>query len=184
MTTYDEAFETSRAALQEALPRRWAHVQAVGAKALAVGPKILSEPDADALAIAAILHDIGYAPSIVDTGFHPLDGARWLQRHGWDARIVNLVANHSCACLEADERDLRAELGEFPNEKTLITDALLYCDMTTGPDGQDFEIEERLAEIKSRYGPEHLVFRFISRAEPSLIDGVRTVQRELGHQPM
>jgi hypothetical protein len=33
-----------------------------------------------------------------------------LKRQGWDDRIVNLVANHSCACLEADERDLRANL--------------------------------------------------------------------------
>lgn len=145
---------------------------------------ILSGSDADALAIAAILHDIGYAPSIVDTGFHPLDGARWLQRQGWDDRIANLVANHSCACLEADERNLRAELDQFPDEKTLTTDALLYCDMTTGPDGQDFAIEERLAEIKSRYGPEHLVFRFISKAEPSLIDGARKVKQELSRQPM
>ncbi|MBO3735513.1 HD domain-containing protein [Glycomyces niveus] len=179
MSTYDEAFETSRAALEEALPRRWSHVQAVGKKALRIGPIILSDTDADTLAIAAVLHDIGYAPSIADTGFHPLDGARWLKRQGWDDRIVNLVANHSCACLEADERDLRADIEKFPDEKTLTTEALLYCDMTTGPDGQDFEIEERLSEIESRYGPEHLVYRFITKAKPSLIGSVRKIELEL-----
>jgi HD superfamily phosphodiesterase len=140
---------------------------------------ILSASDADALAVAAILHDIGYAPSIAKTGFHPLDGARWLRDQQWDKRIVNLVANHSCACMEADERGLRAELEEFPNEDTLVTDALLYCDMTTGPDGQDFDVEERLSEIESRYGPEHLVYRFISRAKPSLIGAVRKIEQEL-----
>ena len=28
---------------------------------------------------AAWLHDIGYAPAVDDTGFHPLDGARYLR---------------------------------------------------------------------------------------------------------
>ncbi|MFF0177015.1 DNA methyltransferase family protein [Micromonospora profundi] len=32
---------------------------------------------------AAWLHDIGYAPEIVDTGFHALDGGRWLLREGF-----------------------------------------------------------------------------------------------------
>jgi hypothetical protein len=70
-------------------------------------------------------------------------------------------------------------LEKFPDEGTLTTDSLLYCDMTTGPDGQDFDVEERLSEIDSRYGPEHLVYRFISRARPSLIGTVRKVEQEL-----
>ena len=36
----------------------------------------------DDLVAAAWLHDIGYAPELVETGFHPLDGARYLRREG------------------------------------------------------------------------------------------------------
>jgi HD superfamily phosphodiesterase len=32
--------------------------------------------DADLLVLAALLHDIGYAPTLRRTGFHPIDGGR------------------------------------------------------------------------------------------------------------
>ena len=86
------------------------------------------------LVAAAWLHDIGYAPELVETGFHPLDGARYLRRVGVDEQVVSLVAYHSCAQIEADVRGLGAELAsEFSPADPLLTDALLYCDMTTGP---------------------------------------------------
>ena len=40
---------------------------------------LLPEPWRSALVDAAWLHDVGYARELVDTGFHPLDGARWLR---------------------------------------------------------------------------------------------------------
>ena len=71
-----EAREMARVALAEALPRRWAHAQGVAGKAERVAASLaLSE---DVLVSAAWLHDIGYAPAAVATGFHPLDGARYL----------------------------------------------------------------------------------------------------------
>ncbi|WP_028476362.1 hypothetical protein [Nocardia sp. CNY236] len=37
---------------------------------------------------------VGYARRLVITGFHPLDGARFLRdEHHVDARVVRLVAN-------------------------------------------------------------------------------------------
>jgi putative nucleotidyltransferase with HDIG domain len=115
------------------LPRRWRHVQLVAAQAEQVA-KALSLPDD--LVAAAWLHDIGYAPELAQTGFHPLDGARYLRRVGVDGQVVSLVAYHSCAQIEADVRGLGAELAaEFCPANPLLTDALLYCDMTTGPDG-------------------------------------------------
>jgi hypothetical protein len=42
---------------------------------------------------------------------------------------------------------------------------LWFCDMTTGPDGEGLEVAQRLAEIRERYGPNHVVTRFIDRAE-------------------
>ncbi len=46
----------------------------------------------EALVAAAWLHDIGYAPEVTDTGFHPLDGARYLVGLGIAERVVNLWA--------------------------------------------------------------------------------------------
>jgi sirohydrochlorin ferrochelatase len=53
--------------------------------------------------------------------------------------------------------------------------------MTTGPDGQDLTVTERLAEIRERYGPDHIVTRFWRRAEPTLR---RAVARAEGRQPI
>jgi hypothetical protein len=51
--------------------------------------------------------------------------------------------------------------------------------MTTGPDGQTVSVEERLAEIRARYGPGDVVTQFVERAEPELIDTVRRVEEQL-----
>lgn len=175
----DVARDIARSKLEEALPRRWSHVQAVAAKARAVAAAV-PEDDRDVLVAAAWLHDVGYSPDLVDTGLHSLDGGRWLRRERFDERIAALVAHHSCAWLEAEERGLDAVLAEeFSREESPVADALCFSDMTTGPDGQDFEVLERLAEIRSRYGPEHLVTRFIIRAEPEMVAAVRRTQSRL-----
>ncbi|MGC5309268.1 HD domain-containing protein [Micromonospora zamorensis] len=169
------------------LPRRWTHVQMVAAKAKVVG---IVFPDAErsALVTAAWLHDIGYAPAVMVSGLHALDGARWLRKQGFDERVAGLVAYHSCAFFEAEERGLVEELStDFADEKSPVRDALWYADMTTGPDGQDMSVEDRLAEVRKRYGPDHLVTRFWGRAEPTLMEAVRRTEERLraaGIQPM
>jgi HD superfamily phosphodiesterase len=105
MIAVDGARELACELLADALPRRWRHVQAVGRQAEQIGGRAVGQ-DAGTLASAAWLHDVGYAPAVVDTGFHPLDGARWLRRVGVDERIATLVAYHSCAWFEAEERGL------------------------------------------------------------------------------
>ena len=67
----------AQALLQEPLPRRWAHVQGVAARARSLAPVLGA--DADLLEAAAWLHDIGYAPGLAVTGLHALDGARYLR---------------------------------------------------------------------------------------------------------
>ncbi|MEV1075880.1 HD domain-containing protein [Micromonospora parva] len=169
--------------LSAALPRRWNHVQAVGRKAMRLG--VLAADGSDVLAAAGWLHDIGYAPDIADTGFHALDGARWLLKHGFGKRLAGLVANHSCASYEAEERGLGGVLSaEFPLERSATSDALWYADMTTGPDGQDLTVEERLSEIRERYGPEDLVTRFWEKAEPALMEAIRRTEVRMARQPM
>ncbi|MFG1952840.1 HD domain-containing protein [Micromonospora sp. NPDC048830] len=170
--------------LASSLPRRWRHVQAVAAKAARI-KAIARLGDRDILVSAAWLHDIGYAPNIADTGFHALDGARWLVRQGVATRIASLVAHHSCASYEAEERGLGKDLAaEFPLEISATSDALWFADMTTGPDGQDLSVEERLEEIRRRYGPEDLVTRFWQNAQPVLLESVRRTQGRLASQPM
>jgi hypothetical protein len=133
---------------------------------------------------AAWLHDIGYAAPLVDSGFHPLDGARYLGDHGFGGRgLWTLVAHHTCAQIEADERGIGKVLAaEFPigdiDPSTVA--ALTYCDMTTGPDGQLVDVEQRIAEILSRYPPDHVVHRSIARAAPSLRAQVAQVSALLG----
>ncbi|MFI7301677.1 HD domain-containing protein [Micromonospora aurantiaca] len=169
--------------LAAALPRRWQHVQAVAAKARQLGQLMPSE--SETLIAAAWLHDVGYAPSVMQTGFHSLDGARWALAQGFGMRLSSLVAHHSCATFEADERGLGDVLRqEFPQERSPLADALWFADMTTGPDGQDLTAEERLAEIRQRYGQDHLVTRFWRKAEPSLMEAVRRTEARLAGQPM
>jgi hypothetical protein len=163
--------------LREPLPRRWAHVQGVAERAQTAAP-LFTQGDQELLEAAAVLHDVGYSPSIAHTGFHPLDGARHLQAAGADGRLCALVAHHSFAYREAELRGLTAELSEWVDEETLLRDALWWADMTTSPDGQPIEFDERIKEIKDRYGPQDLVTFFIRQAEPELRGAVeRTEQR-------
>lgn len=165
----------ARAQLAATLPTRWKHVQAVAAKARAVGATLGAE--ADVLEAAAWLHDVGYSQTVADTGFHPLDGARFLRQMGFDDRVTRLVAHHSCAITEADERGIGTTLlNEFDREQSLIADLLWFCDMTVGPGGQQLTIEQRLTEIDQRYGPDHLVTRSIARARQDLLSAVRRAE--------
>jgi aminoglycoside phosphotransferase (APT) family kinase protein len=54
---------------------------------------------------AAWLHDVGYAPAVVATGLHPLDGARYLRNEGWPEELIN--ENHARQVLAAAGQTLR-----------------------------------------------------------------------------
>ncbi|MET8055828.1 HD domain-containing protein [Streptomyces microflavus] len=178
------ATAVAEAELSSPLPRRWAHTQGVAERAKEV--RQVLGVNAGLLLAAATLHDVGYAPRLAATGFHPLDGARFLRdEHGAEERLVRLVANHSFALLEAEERGLREELAtEFPLlEEPLLADALVYCDMTTTPDGGRTSAQERVTEIVSRYGDDSVVGRFIRRAAPEIFAAVERVEAALAAQP-
>lgn len=154
--------------LAQPLPRRWAHTQGVAQAARELAP--LAGPDADLLEASAWLHDIGYAPAIALTGFHPLDGARHLRGLRYDADVISLVANHTNSRVEAEEWGLLEELAEFPVTEAAerVGPLLARCDMTTSPDGLRVTVAERLAEIYSRYPSDHIVHRSIARGEHAL----------------
>ena len=165
----------ARTLLASSLPRRWAHVQGVAARARSLAPAL--GPDAVLLEAAAWLHDIGYLPELASTGLHGLDGARYLRdvQHA-DPMLCRLVAHHSCAVIEADERGLADVLRrEYAPPPRPLADALTFCDMTTSPDGKHVHVNRRLAEIHDRYGSGHLVSRSIRRATPMILEAVGQV---------
>ncbi|MFJ1603925.1 HD domain-containing protein [Streptomyces sp. NPDC088253] len=181
------AYSLAESLLAEPLPRRWQHCLGVAERARTIA-LILGE-DAELLEAAAVLHDIGYAPDLAKTGFHPLDGARYLRDvANADERVVHLVAHHSCAWMEAEARGLREELeGEFPRQSAHLNDALCYCDMNTTPDGTPTNPVDRINEITGRYGPDSLIGTFIRRAEPEILASTSRVLERVAavkRQPM
>jgi hypothetical protein len=171
------------------LGRRWMHVQAVAARAEELLPAINDgsssvDVEEDTLVAAAWLHDVGYAPEIARTGFHPLDGADYLRGQGFPMRIVELVAHHSGARFEAAERGLSEELSRYALEDSPVMDALVTADLTTGPGGERLTYDQRMDEILTRYAPDHPVHRTWLKARPILAPAVeRTEARLAAAQP-
>jgi hypothetical protein len=77
MSLISWAFSIAEQKLAHDIPRRWSHVQGAARQARSVRAVVGS--DAELLEATAVLHDVGYAPSLAETGFHPLDGARFLR---------------------------------------------------------------------------------------------------------
>ena len=179
MDQVGRARDLARLLLAESIPRRWAHSQGVGRKAESVA-RVVGD-DASALVSAAWLHDVGYAPDLVTTGMHQLDGARYLRDIARvDDLVCRLVAHHSCASIEARNRGLSDHLSsEFPPVEGRLADALTYADMTTTPVGEPTEVEQRLAEILARYGDGDLVAESIREASPLIIESVRGINSAL-----
>ncbi|WP_258946355.1 HD domain-containing protein [Lentzea californiensis] len=171
------AYGIAKDELADNLPRRWKHVQSV-ARRVDFASIVVGE-DSNFLIASALLHDIGYAPRLASTGFHPLDGARFLREQGAPLRLCGLVAHHSCAYKEAELRSLSAELSEWVDEETVLRDALWWADMTTTPDGDLTNVHDRIEEIQKRYGPEDLVTFFIRQAKPELVAAVERTEERL-----
>ncbi|SHW51053.1 metal dependent phosphohydrolase [Mycobacteroides abscessus subsp. abscessus] len=156
------------------LPRRWAHVQAVAAASERMRPHLDVETG-NCLVAAAWLHDIGYASDLRVTGFHPLDGARFLRSQGFPEAVVSLVAFHTGAAVEAEVRGIEG-LEEFAEPAAEILDVLTFCDLTTGPDGSPVSAAARLDEVMERYRPEDPVHRAVSLSREELLAAVGRVQ--------
>jgi len=172
--------------LLSSLRRRWSHARAVGTAAREVG-RHLKARDAEVLLAAAYLHDIGYAPDLVETGFHQLDGARHLSTLG-HGRLAGLVAHHTRAVHEARLRGLGQALSEFDDEDSIVSAALAYCDLTAGPQGEEMTPEQRPADVGARYGEDDPVTIGLRTAWPELIEDVAEVnalleQRRVVAQP-
>ena len=154
---------------------RWKHVRAVG-ECASEASAVLDQEDRPYLVAAAYLHDIGYAPDLQRTDLHQLDGARYLRSLGAE-RLARLVAHHSEARFEIRLRGFGEELTSYKREESWVSDALTYCDLTTGPTGLPMTFEDRVAEVEQRYGDGEIVDA-LRQATPYLVGAIqRTTDR-------
>jgi hypothetical protein len=163
-----------------AVDGRLAHSAAVAAQIERVAGLVESEwrsPVRD----AAWLHDVGYHPDLAFTGFHPLDGARWLRDRHWPAETCRLVAWHTQSLEEARLYGLATELvAEFEPPPPLAASALAWADLTTSPTGAPWDAEQRFADILRRYPPGSIVHDATRASSPALRDAVRMIEDLLG----
>jgi putative nucleotidyltransferase with HDIG domain len=161
-----------------ALGERWAH-----ARSVTEAVRALSTNASLDLLSAALLHDIGYAPRLRRTGMHAIDGAAHLREIGVPDQVISLVAFHTGAEYEADERGLSHELARFDRPRQDFLDALTLADLTTGPAGQPVSVAERLDDIFDRYGPDDVVHRAVLRSRAYLEACVDRAMRLTAGQP-
>ncbi|MGZ6667675.1 MAG: hypothetical protein ACXVH3_23390 [Solirubrobacteraceae bacterium] len=133
-----------------------------------------------ALYEAAWLHDVGYHGRIAFTGFHPLDGARWLQASGWQPETCRLVAWHTAASTEGTLRGLADALAaEFAPPVPLAAAALTWADLTSSPTGAEWTVHRRVADILRRHPADSVVHRAVVAALPELWAAVEKVEFRL-----
>jgi hypothetical protein len=161
------------------LGTRLAHSAAVARRVELVRP-LLEEPWRSAIVDAAWLHDVGYGDRLVVTGFHALDGARWLRDHGWPADVCAVVAWHTASLEEAKllglDQDLRSE---FDRPSALAAAALAWADLTCSPSGERCSVERRIADILARYPAESVVHCAMLAASSDLERAVREIESRL-----
>jgi hypothetical protein len=141
----------------------------------------LVEPEwRSAVKDAAWLHDVGYSPELALTGFHSLDGARWLRDHYWPDETCRLVAWHTEPLQEARLYGLDEELAsEFDRPPRLAAAALAWADLTSSPNGERWDAERRLADILDRYPPRSIVHQATRASLPALRESVREIEELL-----
>lgn len=161
-------------------PDRYAHSIAVGMALVEVAGEAPARHRADLVA-AGVLHDVGYSPEVVDTGFHPVDGAAHLSAAGFSPVVCDLVATHTIATREAVERGLAWDsfapfvlVGHQDVER--LRQLVTWADLTTGPTGRRVAVHERLDGILARYSSETPVHRYVVKH--------RQLLTRLGNRPI
>lgn len=178
MPSIVEAIRVARDAVGGLHPR-WEHLSGVGrcAEALAERSDLVTLD----VVLAAWLHDVGYGPAVKTSGFHPLDGARYLRDEvGVSDEVVRLVAWHTGAAFEAEERGLADELAEFGRPDAQALDVLTMIDLGVSPTGEPIRDVDRVAEILRRYEDGDPVFRAVTRSRSSLLAASTRGKTQLG----
>lgn len=149
------AYKLAENLLAEELPRRWAHSRGVYEQARVHAQRWVDDETLHAVFVAAaVLHDIGYADQLADTGHHAADGARYLNGLGYDPTVVGLVAWHSTGQWELPLLGIDLHSVAPPPKNQMLRDLLWMADFTTSPDGEQVTPTERVADIRDRYAPD------------------------------
>ena len=128
--------------------------------------------------MAAWWHDLGYAPALRDTGCHQIDGARYLTARATRTRLCALVAHHSAATCEAEERGLLDELAVWPREESRGRRRALDGRHDHRPAGRGVDLRRAAGGDPDRYDADSIVGRAMLRAEPAIRAAIeRTRQR-------
>ena len=158
---------------------RLPHTRAVARQARTASD-LLPNPWRSTVVKAAWLHDVGYNPALNSTGFHPLDGARWLRAEGFCEDTCSLVAWHTGAIHEARERGLADELlAEFAPPPPSALDALTWADLTSSPSGGLVSPQVRLDEIMDRYEPGSVVRLAVAAGWKDLLESAERIEQLL-----
>ena len=160
---------------------RLAHSASVAERAADLAPSVPAGQRAR-LVSASWLHDIGYSLAVRQTGFHPVDGARHLRREGWSPEVYDLVAHHSGSRFVARARALEPDLTDFAFVEDALSDALTVADQTVGPGGRPMTVEERMADMLRRHGPDSPNALAHGYREPYLRAAARRVAARLEEQ--
>lgn len=122
---------------------RWQHILGVARKCkeFAVRYKPEDGEFAEDMFLLGMLHDMGYE-FMESNASHAFVGGSILKRSGY--KYWQEVALHGDESVDNMSDEL----------------FILNCaDMSTGPSGEDFTFDERLAEIKSRFGAEAIPYK-------------------------
>jgi hypothetical protein len=169
----DAAADLAHYILQDA-PERFEHSRSVAERAMFLTLAVEND-QAPLLVAAAWLHDIGYAPELKTTGFHPLDGAQHLRATGWPELVCGLVAHHSGSRFVAHVRGLDDPLAEFQYRENPLSDALTAADQTIGPHGRPMTVYERIDDMLARHGDDSPNARAHPERGPYLLDASHRV---------
>jgi hypothetical protein len=74
-------------------------------------------------------------------------------------------------------------MAAFSDERSPVSDALAYSDLTTGPAGERVTVAERLREIERRYGRGSVVVSALEKAEDALLAMVHRTEERLQRLP-
>ena len=172
------ARELAQGALAESIPRRWAHAQQAAGRAGEL-EGVLDRAELELLVASAWVHDIGYAPDAVRTGFGPLDSALHLQSLRAPDRLVALTAHIAAIVLEADQRDLSEAYAPFVDEGgTPVRDGFWWCCTTSGTDGSPVTLQQRIEGWRRDHGHDTIILRWIEEATPEIEAAIhRTASR-------
>jgi hypothetical protein len=172
--TSDAAVVASQ--LLRGVASRFAHSAMVAQQADRVG-HLVGRRWGSAPTEAAWLHDVGYSRKLVSTGFHPLDGARWLRDHGWPIETCRLVAWHTAAEVEAQLRAMDENLGgEFEPPLPIAAAALTWSDLTSSATGERCTVDCRLADILRRSAADSVVYRATIASLPALREAANEIE--------